>query len=213
MAYYLAENRSGALIANGLSTASGYPTQGFRVVEVPDSIAIDEEVVPGPLTLPDLVEQSYAYQLAATPQFSEVAYEDLTNPLTAWNTAAPGTRGGVGVGIAWMHPVRGGSPGQLTTAVVPTMAGFDRVRVLWTAHRLDQSFPDPLRADLEFQPVAPDALLAEVSNDGGLSWTPVPAQGVDVTLGGVNSLLALRWSNFSLTDRIYLGSWGALLGA
>jgi hypothetical protein len=213
MSFYLVENRSGGLVANGLSTAEGFPTQGFRVVEVPDTVAINEEVLPGPLTLPDLIQQAYSYQLAATPQYSEVVYEDLTNPGTAWNLAAPGTRGGVGEGVAWMHPVKGVAPGALTTAVFPTLAGFDRVRVLWTAHLLEQSSPDPLRTDLLFQAVAPDALLAEVSNDGGLSWTPVPAQGVDVTLGGVNSLLALRWTNFSLTDRVYLGSWGALLGA
>jgi hypothetical protein len=213
MSYYLAENRTGGLVANGLARLEGVPVQGFRVVEVPDSVAIDEEVLPGPLTLPDLVQQTYMFQLAATPQFSEVAWEDLTDPSTAWDLTPPATRASVGVGVAWLPPVLVGDPGLLTTATVLTSNPFNRVRVLWTAYALNFSQGDALRADLQFDALPPDVLLAEVSNDGGLTWFAVPAQGVDVTLGGVNTQLALRWSNFSATDRVYIGSWGALLGA
>jgi hypothetical protein len=208
MPFYIVEKRSGDLIANGSASILNIPMQGFRPFEVFDQVQIDEEVLPAPLTLADLIDQVYMGLLAANPFYSNVAYDDLLNPVALWNIGATGFRGYVGVGEAVSASISSGQQGRLDTNTIPAVVPFSQAQLAWSAYQVTISPDSPTKASQVFTPVAPDTLTAFLSNDAGLTFEPA-LSFTDITFPNTSNQIVVRFENYT-SNPIYLGSFGVL---
>lgn len=180
-----------------------FPINGFRVVEVPDDVVIDESDVNTPswLTYDDVVRQKYEGILANNPLFENIFYDDLTAPSEFDNSTTIG--GGVGDGILWLEP-----GGSLEAEI--TLGGFyDRFAAYWDIYELERT-TDGRRNDVQYRKKGPDmdGFNVSISTDGGSSFTDLLFMDRTPTASEGNQVV-LRLENIT-TDRLYLGGLAIL---
>ena len=135
--FYLIENNhvnpgDGVVKASYLEL-DAVPINGFRVVEVPDDVSIDESYGMGRLTYSDVLAQKYEGLLEQRPPFDGVHYFDLTdrseineaNEITSNNYL-------IGDGIYRIN----GDGGSIETIGIGFDGMFDEFLVYWDAFEL-----------------------------------------------------------------------------
>lgn len=206
MPFYLLDRATDQIKAS-YARLSGVATQGFRVVDVPDNLSIDESV--SPFDADELRDQKFAALLASAPRYTHVVFDDLATA-ALWDTADVDIRGGVGVHIAYVDPLDTATSkkGRLQTDTIDVSADglFDDFAVYWDLYTLTRT--GERTSQVVYARADPDLVDVFVSNDDGATYTQVTHLTPEV-LGSSGNQLRVRFENPS-GQRYYLGSVAVL---
>lgn len=207
MPFYLIDRVSNQIKAS-YARLSDVATQGFRVIDVPENLAIDEGV--DGFGAVNLRDQKFAALLASAPRYSNVWFDDLASE-SVWDLTDPDIRAGVGAYTAYVERYDGdlAVPGRLQTDTIDVSAGgvFDDFAVYWDLYRLTRT--GTRTTQVAYERVDPDLVDAFISNDDGATYTQV-SHLIPSTLAGLGNQLRVRFENTSLSQRYYLGSVAVL---
>lgn len=182
------------------------PSNGFRVVNVPNYVDVDDKDVSGSppaFQYTDLIDQKYAGILASNPQYEGILYDDLDDA-SAFDLTDPLTRGGTGGDVFWLNDTNG----YLKTNPVDPGGSFVNFAVYWDIFKVTRTESD-FRNKLVYQEVDPDTIEVYLSNDNS-SFQQV-TQLENIVLGSTGTQVTIRLEN-TTSDRIYLGGYGILFG-
>lgn len=182
------------------------PSNGFRVVKVPNYVNIDNKDVSGSppaFQYADLIDQKYAGILAANPQYTGILYDDMDDD-SAFDLTDASTRAGTGGDVFWLNATNG----YLKTSPVDPGGSFTNFAVYWDLFKPVRTEND-FRNKLVYQEVDPDTVDVFISNDNS-SFEQV-THLEDVALGTSGAQVTVRFEN-STSDRLYLGGYGILFG-
>lgn len=180
-----------------------FPINGFRAVEIPAYVPIDEkEVVTDKFTYQDILKQKYEGILAAHPQFDNIEYDDLSDP-SSFDVDDPRTKASYGKHTFWLP-----ENGWLQTEVIDIGSDlYTKLSLYWetyTLTRVEKGF----RTEVYYEDIDNDALTVHLSNDNGTTWKEVSF--MDETLFPVShNKVIIRFEN-STSNRLYLGSLAIL---
>jgi len=197
MTFYLLDRVSDQIKAS-YPRLNGVSTQGFRVVDVPDNLAIQEDV--DGFTADNLRDQKYAALLASAPRYSYVYYDDLVDA-SLWDLTAPNTVGAVGESATFLPPTSGLL--QSDTIDVSSDGLFDDFAIYWDLYTLTRTQTGQT-SQVSYTRADPDLVEVFISNDDGSSFTQT-ASMLPTSLAGQGGLLKIRFRNTTST-RYYLGA-------
>ena len=183
-----------------------HPSNGFRVVKVPDYVDVDDKDVSGSppaFQYGDLIDQKYAGILSISPQYSGILYDDLDDA-SAFDLTDPLTRAATGGDVFWLND----SNGYLKTDPTDPGGSFTNFSVYWDLFKLTRTESD-FRNEVVFEEVDPDTIDVYLSNDD-TNFQQV-TQLEDVVLGSTGNQVTVRFEN-STSDRLYIGGYGILYG-
>jgi len=204
--YYLIEPSSDK-IKSALKSVDDVVVNGFKVVRMPDDVAVDSDV--SPFTEAELQTQKFTGLLAKYLDFSFVQY-DILDDATGWNTGATGFRGAVGNNVAWTAKNDGAADGRLETAVIDISAdgSFKDFLVYWDLYSVTTE-ADGLLTRVKYVEEIPESVNVSISNDGGSSFTSV-LHTQPLELAGSGTQVVLRFDNTDTNTRYYIGSYAIL---
>jgi len=207
MPFYLLD-RATSQIKASYSRLTGVSVQGFRVVDVPDDLSIDESVVP--FDSDELRDQKFAALLALAPRYTNIFFDEL-DTAGVWDLTDPDIMGGVGVYRAFLaayDPV-GAQNGRLQTDTIDVSADglFEDFAVYWDLYTLTRT--GTRTSEVVYQRVEPDLVDVFVSNDDGATYTQVTHLTPELLAGSGNQL-RVRFENSTPGQRYYIGSLALL---
>lgn len=204
MYYLIDQNKK---VKGAYKTLKGIPINGFRILNVPDAVAIDHTDIqdtPPILTYADLIRQKYEGILANNPEFSSVLYDDLEDA-SGWNTGESSSFG-VGDGVYW---VKGSSShqGNLRTNTLNLPGPASRFKLLWEVYRLDRTTQEGFNT-VEYLESSSDVLQSSISTESANPFVAV-FNDEPITLPPGDSI-RVEFESPSSTTRYYIGGFALL---
>jgi|AntRauTorcE11897_2_1112592.scaffolds.fasta_scaffold00044_85 hypothetical protein len=212
--YYLIENKGNKIRAS-YKDLEDVVVNGFRVLNVPDTVSVDPttfNLLQGSNDPEDelygLIDEKWAGLLVDYPAYSYILGDELEDS-TSWDISVPfSTHFATGNGVTWLQ-AGGGTPGGLETVSFDVSGDgiFDRFTVYWELYELTHTEVGD-RTEIRYVPVDADMVNVSISNDGGTSFeSAYHLQTVIMPMAG--NQIRLRFENTS-TTRYYLGSFAIL---
>ena len=186
---------------------SSTPMNGGTIVRVPDYVGLKD-----PADVSTLLTQKYAGLLAYYAGFTYVTHDDLLDAADV-DFGEPTLKGKFGDRNAiCLPPNFGGIAGRFQSTVA-TLSGPapSQAIITWEVYRVDLADPALDRAVLTYVEVPASNFTCDVTFDNGVHVYPATDGSVlNVPLGGQGTNFAIRLTNNSATDHLYVGSWAVI---
>lgn len=189
------------------SDLEGVPTNGFRVVSVPDDVDIDPKDAtdnPPVFEYGDLIRQKYQGILANNPEFNSVLFDSLEDD-TVWDQAE--SQGfGIGAGVYWL---KGNTSDRavLRTVTLPLPGPASRFKLLWEVYQITRVNDEEFNTSFYVEAI-PDVISAAISTEVANPFVSVFSDE-PITLAPGDSI-RIEFTGPLTTSRYYLGGFALL---